>query len=153
MNGFLYRIRLFKRYARIIFWQPPSVPVKVLDNDKTVDYILENKSSVVRFGEGEVQLLCGHNLDFQDFNYELAERMERIIKTPSSNEFLVCIPDVFNGMGNYRIPVQLWWKQHLRQYQEFYKELITNELYGSAFISRPYIDWKKKEIRGGTLKS
>lgn len=142
------RFRLLWRYLITVLSPKVRLPIKVLSNDETVDFILRNQSSASRFGEGEVQLMRGGNLDFQVFDPQLADRMKEILTVPSSEKFVVCIPDVFHSLRRYRFPVRLWWEQHLQKYRKFYQEIFISDWYGSAFISRPYMDWKKKEIGG-----
>lgn len=149
MSAITYRFRLFWRYLKVALSSKVKLTINVMGNEETVDYILKNNSSVVRFGEGEVQLMCGGNLDFQAFDQKLANRMKEILTIPSSEKFIVCVPDVFQNVHRFRFPVQCWWQQHLQKYQQFYQNTCTSDWYGSAFISRPYMDWKKKEIRGG----
>lgn len=142
------RFRLLWRYLITVLSPKVRLPIKVLSNDETVDFILRNQSSASRFGEGEVQLMSGGNLDFQVFDPQLADRMKEILTVPSSEKFVVCIPDVFHSLRRYRFPVRLWWEQHLQKYRKFYQEIFISDWYGSAFISRPYIGWKKKEMVG-----
>lgn len=150
MSNTLRRIRLANKYLKTMFQQMPTFQLKVKNNQETMDYILSNNSSVVRFGDGEVLLMCGRSIDYQDYNKELAEKLRMIIDIPSSEKLVVCIPDVFHDLDRFRLPVHIWWKDHLINYKLFYYSLGIKSWYGSAFISRPYIDWKKtKQIMSG----
>ncbi len=140
------RFRIYGRYLLTVLSPKIKLPVNVLTNEETVDYILKNSSSVVRFGEGEVQLMNGGNLDFQIYDPILAEKMLKVLSVQSTEQFVVCVPDVFHDLGRFRLPVRLWWKQHLQRYQQFYREKYTSGWYGSAFISRPYMDWKRGTV-------
>lgn len=144
MSRFTLRVRLFGRYLVTALSPKTRFSIRVLSKEETLDYILKNQSSVVRFGDGEVQLMNGGSLDFQVFDQKLADRMLEIIAIPSSEQLLVCIPDVFHELRRFRLPVILWWEHHLKQYQQFYQDKFTSEWYGNAFISRPYIDWRNK---------
>ena len=59
MSNLSKRIRLAKKYLKTMFQQMPTFQLKVKNNQETLDYILSNNSSVVRFGDGEVLLMCG----------------------------------------------------------------------------------------------
>ena len=73
--------------------------------------------------------------------------MKAIIDAGSTNKVLVFLPDVFTDLGRYRLPVQLWWREHLIAYRDFYSGISSENLYGSTFISRPYMDVKKSNAR------
>ena len=150
MSNTLRRIRLANKYLKTMFQQMPTFQLKVKNNQETMDYILSNNSSVVRFGDGEVLLMCGRSIDYQEYSKELAEKLRMIIDTPSSEKLVVCIPDVFHDLDRFRLPVHIWWKDHLINYKLFYYSLGIESWYGSTFISRPYIDWKKtKQVMSG----
>ena len=56
MSNLSKRLRLAKKYLKTMFQQMPTFQLKVKNNQETLDYILSNNSSVVRFGDGEVLL-------------------------------------------------------------------------------------------------
>lgn len=153
MSNLKLRVRLFCRYFVTALSPKVKFSINVISKEDTLAYIIQNQSSVVRFGDGEVQLMCGGGLDFQVYDQALADRLTEILSVPSSERFVVCVPDVFHSLGRYRLPVILWWEYHLKKYQKFYRNKFTSDWYGSAFISRPYIDWTKKERNGQYFKS
>ena len=57
--------------------QLDSIQVKGID--ETLDYIIENKSSLVRFGDGEINMLAGHSIPYQDYDEELVSTMRDIL--------------------------------------------------------------------------
>lgn len=59
---------------------------------------------------------------------------------------IICIPDIFNGLQKYTKTSKLFWTINLRKRNSLYNQLKdVREVYGNAFISRPYIDMKKKD--------
>ena len=56
MSNLSKSIRLAKKYLKTMLQQMPTFQLKVKNNQETLDYILSNNSSVVRFGDGEVLL-------------------------------------------------------------------------------------------------
>ena len=140
------RLRIYWRYLLTMLSPKVKLPINVMNNEETVDFILKNNSSVVRFGEGEVQLMNGGNLDFQAYDPILSEKMQKVLSVQSTEQFLVCVPDVFHALNRFRFSVRLWWEQHLQRYKQFYREKYASDWYGSAFISRPYMDWKRGTV-------
>lgn len=117
---------------------------KVLDIQQSLDYILEYDSSVIRYGDGEMDIMMGHGIPYQDYDEKLAAQLRSIIQLESSPELLICLSDVFEGLERYNIEAVNFWKIHLEQYKDAYHRLCTAPFYGSTFISRPYMDLKDK---------
>ena len=124
-------------------------PVKVMDMQETLGYIQNNRISVARFGDGEVDLMTGHSIPYQDYDQELAGRLREIITMPDNEKLLVCLPDVFERQERYTAGCNSFWTGHLERYKDFYKEILSGEkCYGSTFLSRPYMDLVDKTPAG-----
>ena len=119
-------------------------PIQVKGIDETLDYIIENKSSLVRFGDGEINMLAGHSIPYQDYDEELVSTMRDIIGQESRKELVVCLPDAFTDRFRFTYWAIPFWKDHMDHYMDFYRELCSNSWYGSTFVSRPYIDFEDK---------
>lgn len=67
--------------ANTLYYIPNSSIIRpnVLDEKQTVDYLIKAKQSLVRFGDGEIQIISGKNIPFQDYNEKLATRMREIL--------------------------------------------------------------------------
>ena len=118
--------------------------IKVKGIDETLDYIIENKSSLVRFGDGEINMLAGHSIPYQDYDEELVSIMRDIIGQESREELVVCLPDAFTDRFRFTYWAIPFWKDHMDHYMDFYRGLCSNSWYGSTFVSRPYIDFEDK---------
>lgn len=118
--------------------------IKVLDIDNTLNYILKHKSSVARFGDGEMDIISGHSIPYQDYDENLAGRLSQIMAKDSQPNFVVCLSDVFENLDRYNDNCNYFWKGHLERFMPKYKALCKASWYGSTFISRPYIDLKDK---------
>ena len=118
--------------------------IQVKGIDETLDYIIENQSSLVRFGDGEINMLAGHSIPYQDYDEELVSIMRDIIGQESREELVVCLPDAFTDRFRFTSWAIPFWKDHMDHYMDFYRELCSNSWYGSTFVSRPYIDFEDK---------
>lgn len=120
--------------------------IQVMDNDTTLTHVLRDHLSVIRFGDGEFNVIAGHNIPYQKYEGELAHEMEMIIMNGSSDSIMVCLPDVFTKMGRYNRQCRIFY------YESFFyqnRRLLNriqsaHRVYGSTFLSRPYIDMKDK---------
>lgn len=119
-------------------------PIQVKGIDETLDYIIENKSSLVRFGDGEINMLAGHSIPYQDYDEELVSTMRDIIGQKSRKELVLCLPDAFTDRFRFTYWAIPFWKDHMDHYMDFYRELCSDSWYGSTFVSRPYIDFEDK---------
>lgn len=110
----------------------------------SIDYIKQHQASVVRFGDGEIDLIMGRSIPYQSYDKDLALELLEILETPSSPKLMVCMPDVFEHLERYNSNAQHFWENHFEQFADFYKEHCHSSWYGSTFLSRPYIDWVDK---------
>ncbi|MFM0682279.1 SP_1767 family glycosyltransferase [Streptococcus suis] len=114
--------------------------IRVLPILESLEFIQENNASVVRFGDGEIDLILGHSIPYQAYDKELAGALKAILQMPSNEQLLVCLPDVFQNLERYNSNARYFWSKHFGQYHAFYEEECQSEWYGSTFLSRPYID-------------
>jgi len=124
--------------------EPEERQISVLSIDQSLDYLLEKGASVVRFGDGEMNLIEGRSIPYQEYNSVLSTRLREIMAMESSERLMVCLSDVFTGLERYSIDAQNFWKAHLQHHLTDYLEICQASWYGSSFISRPYIDLEDK---------
>ena len=130
--------------------EPEERQISVLSIDQSLDYLLEKGASVVRFGDGEMDLIAGRSIVYQDFDPELSARLREIMSMESDEHLMICLPDVFTGLERYSIDAQNFWSlNHLPHFLEKYKNICRASWYGSTFISRPYIDLEDKTPSAG----
>ena len=117
---------------------------KVLNIDETIDYIIKNKSSVSRFGDGELKLMTEKSIFFQTYSKELDIRLKQVIRNEEKN-LIVCIPDIFGELSIYVEETFNHWKLHIAKTRNtWYGLMDKNSIYGNAFISRCYYGFKDK---------
>lgn len=129
--------------------EPEERQISVLSIDQSLDYLLEKAASVVRFGDGEMDLIAGRSIPYQDFDPELSVRLREMMSMKSDEHMMICLPDVFKGLECYSIDAQNFWKAHLQHHLADYLEICRAPWYGSTFISRPYIDLEDKTPSAG----
>lgn len=61
---------------------------KILNIPQTLDKLLHSRNSIARYGDGEMEIMNGGKIPFQDYDEELANRLKSIIKTSYSNVML-----------------------------------------------------------------
>ena len=120
----------------------PAIIVK--DIDQTLDYIIENQSSIIRFGDGEMDLMLGKSIPYQVYDENLASQLKEIISFQSDEKLVIGLPNVFADRSNFTPAAEAFWKVHLEHHLKDYVELARADWYGTTFVSRPYIDYVDK---------
>lgn len=120
----------------------PAIMVK--DIDQTLDYIMENQSSIIRFGDGEMDVMLGKSIPYQVYDENLASQLKEIISLQSDEKLVIGLPNVFADRSNFTPAAEAFWKGHLEHHLKDYVELARADWYGTTFVSRPYIDYVDK---------
>lgn len=125
---------------------------KVLSLEETINAIIKEELSVIRFGDGEMSLMENEDLGFQDKDCELAVKLKKVLQTDIKG-LLICIPgfwgklDMFVGIS-FRFILH-----HLFRFGHIWRSLLSYEqIYGDAYITRPYLGYKDKTNSGNIFK-
>lgn len=118
--------------------------IHVMSIDETIDELLKTEKSLVRFGDGEIIMINGKNLELQKSVRELSDRLAEILQY-RDEKLLVCIPDIFEHIYLYRKSGQQFWKDHLLFFRKVYKKYCrVDAVYGNAYVSRCYYNYEDK---------
>ncbi len=123
--------------------------LKVYDSINTLDLIVQKNLSIGRFGDGELELMTGQDLNFQKSDIVLVNKLKEL---KTSKNFLVCIPNIFDKAFN-KINIidsefKFWRNNKLKYYYLWKKYFNRNKCLGDAFISRFYLRYKDKSKVG-----
>lgn len=117
---------------------------QVMGIEETLHYIIKEKCSVARYGDGEMKFISGEKTSFQQFDISLQLRLSEILKG-GNQKLLICIPGVFGALDIYADEYKAYWKQYLlRNRSDWYNHIDENYIYGEAFISRCYLTYKDR---------
>lgn len=121
---------------------------RVMSVEESISRACIEGLSVTRFGDGELNLMCGENLNFQKYDADLARKLGQAI-TSANPKVLVCIPDCFTRESRKNLCSidQRFWQVHMMKNRyRWIKRLKRGRLYGNALLSRIYsINWDKAE--------
>lgn len=122
--------------------QKSGPDLQVLSIEDTIQKVKTNEMSMVRFGDGEIQLIRGRDLSFQKCDPTLRQGIIDAL-TATQEKLMVTIPDIFDGLDQYIAPSQEFWKDHLLIYRKIYRKYCDpNRVYGNTSISRLYLTFK-----------
>lgn len=128
---------------------------KMMSRGETLDYVLKNKCSIVRFGDGEIKGAAGDDMGFQTNSEDLNRRMRDSMTDISDPNVLVCFPDfLVNSLQKEKIFDNTFWRyRHFYEYRKLWEQLTDHSyLYGSASFSRPYFAFKDTSEAGAHFK-
>lgn len=110
------------------------------DYSTTIAGIVEQEKSLVRFGDGELDLMAGRSRHkFQHYDEKLAKRLQEIIQS-DEEQLMVAVADNYGSLEKYNEDG----KQGIRSYMtkevrlEHRKWLDLTRTYHNTYITRPY---------------
>jgi glycosyltransferase family protein len=162
MNSLIKRIQSKLKYGFTVEWynfwwivllrKHKFIP-KIASIDETLDYVIANRCSVSRFGDGEV-LLTNPNkeIGFQVGDPKLAERLKEVLNSQSEGH-IVCLSDTFRDLNRYTHSATRFWRTHFFLYENLWIDNLHPERqYYNTFITRPYMDFADKSKSMGWFK-
>lgn len=150
------KIRECVLYFRYRSFLQKGFPYQIMSDDETLDYIIKNKCSISRFGDGELNMVFKYfdkslriSKCFQNYDDALAKRLYDILKVENTGKkHLVCLPHLFRpeGMAERNNDAQFFWKRFLCRHMNRLPQFLSESyLYGDATISRFYLSKIRKE--------
>lgn len=124
----------------------------IMSAEKTIRYIIRNRCSIARFGDGEFYLMLNEKgIGFQEKSPELAKKLDSVLLNHEKN-LLICIPGSFNRVRNRTAESKAYWLNW--GLTDRHQEIIVRHLwqacgkdyrFGDAQITRPYIAVRNKQ--------
>ena len=146
-----YQVELYNLLSLVSAKKQKIVPT-VRSIEETIQEIIINHSSVSRFGDGEMLLIGGKSIRFQEQSEILSKRLAEVIRSQHENH-LVCISDSFEGLERYTRRARRFWRTHFYLFGHLWDTyLISGRSYYNTFITRPYMDFKLKTKSGSWFK-
>ena len=143
-----------KPFINKIYYNLLMPNVEVMSILSTINLIKKRHLNVIRFGDGEFEIISGGHISYQENNVDLAKELESILLMPDDKKALICVPGVFNGMVDYTDKSKKYWLDCLRLRRKLIKKIHkTNYVYGNSMISRPYMDFNDKENVGEIFRN
>lgn len=158
MNVFLkvwYRLGFDRKYGRIAssIEKKTSKKLNIMNADNTVKYIIDNKCSVARFGDGEFHIASeGCSIGFQKADKQLQKELCGVLHKASDN-LLICLPSPLNSCEYMTAEAQQVWDNDLKYNRyAWYKLIDKSKMYGDTQFTRPYIDYADRSLSAGRFE-
>lgn len=139
--------------CRFTFAKKKLSNIKVKTIEETIDNIVNNNTSISRFGDGELMWIFGENNDsFEKNSDQISKNLSKVLQQQIPNH-LIGLPDAFRQQKNFTRKSKRIWKTILSKYTwKIIPLLDSNRQYYNANISRMYIDYKDKKRSGMLFK-
>lgn len=132
-------------------WRILRNHIRVASIDETLDELIHTDKSIVRYGDGEIVLLCGRSIPLQKPTPELSERLKQILHYDNDN-LIVTLPGIFDDLSSYCSRSKRFWKKHLLSFRKVYEKNCNPERkYYNTSVSRMYYNFKDKSNCGKWL--
>ena len=119
---------------------------KIRSFDKAIDNIVCKKNSLVRFGDGEFELMLGRfRSRFQEVDSLLKDRLLEVIQSDQPN-ILIAIANNYGNLDEYTEYAASGIRSYLspKVRKEHLSLIDLNREYYDAYLSRPYIMFRDK---------
>lgn len=120
---------------------------EILSAEETLQRILDNRLSVCRYGDGELNIIRGAGNGFCSPDSALGERLEEILSYPHEKEdnILICIPGVIHSLARDTTDSRYFWHLHFSKTIKDWIRYCHRPFYGDALISRFYINYLDRD--------
>lgn len=114
--------------------------IDIRNSDETLDFILNNRVSVSRFGDGEIDVICGGGNGMQQPDSSLANRLSEVLSSTRKGH-IVCIPYSWKCKRGIKTSNRLFWTHYVAQHYSVLCEMLNfNYKYYNASFTRFYMD-------------
>lgn len=136
-----------KLIIKFIRWSILKKNIQIFSTEETFVNIIDNNLSIARFGDGEINLMNGKNLVFQESSDDLSDRLKGVLRDiDNNNRCLVCIPYSLRKTSHLTMKSKRFWTIYFSQnFHRIYPFLLCDYRYGDSQISRIYINRKEKK--------
>lgn len=124
---------------------------QILDNWATLDYLLEHKCSLSRYGDGEFTVMFGGGNGFQVPDEKLQRRLLEVIKAQDAPNFMVAIPHPMKSYKGLTNPHAFWPEYTSRNIAMLRTLVDKNRLYLNTQVTRFYMEREDKSHCGEHL--
>jgi hypothetical protein len=106
---------------------------------ETKENVINSKKSIIRFGDGEFNIIGGKNVHYQVHSIELENELNQIIQqyinNPSNVDYIVCMPRDFFKVHGFRIMHKRLYISSWAYSRYIFKNKYDREIsYGDAFM-------------------
>lgn len=116
--------------------------INILDSFESIQYIINHRCSVSRFGDGEFDLIRGGCEGYQKADVKLAESLKKVLKATDAPNHIVGVPYFLKNVDGTIKSTREFWGDLVKEYgSKWVKYLKEDQLYIDTQISRFYVEY------------
>lgn len=147
---YIYKcLKKMPQYIRILIadYGEKYPDVKFMSDEETVEKIVSQGMSLSRFGDGEFMWMSGLELDsYQKYSEQFSRDLKEVFQSDVPN-LLIGIPRGLFDSKECNLYAKMHWKIVKHDFwRRLGKHINLEKTYCNASITRPYIDYKRREL-------
>lgn len=116
--------------------------LRILDSFESIQYIIEHRCSVSRYGDGELAMMCGKDIGFQKADIRLRERLKQVLYAHDVPNHVIGLPCHLQNVKGTVTSTRTFWGEFVCKYGNCFSPFIRNDcVYIDTQISRFYIGY------------
>ncbi len=116
--------------------------LKILDSFESIQYIIDHRCSVSRYGDGELGLLLGQGIGFQNADKNLGERLIHVLQANDAPNHIVGVPYYLKNVDGTVGVTRTFWGDFVCKYGKLLRPYLSEKrTYVDTQISRFYIEY------------
>lgn len=134
-GGLINKLKIYYKTIYCFIETFNGSKAKILTDRETVEYIIKNEKSIIRFGDGEFNLLNEIDISYQKASKKLKKELEDIVNNYDKNSnYILCMPKFFMNSSGFKILKRNWISSWSFSRYCFMKNFDQNQIYGDAFL-------------------
>lgn len=136
-RGLINKIKIYLRILKCYLSTFGGIKAKIYNDDETIAISNKYNKSIIRFGDGEFNIILGENIEYQRYSEKLSQNLLTIIKEYDCNKsnYILCIPKFFFQSTGIKLMKKRAWISSWSFSRYFFKKNCDlNKEYGDAFI-------------------
>lgn len=135
------RTRVVYFYNRLLKY---FINFKILNNDESIKIITNSSKSLARYGDGEMLIINGGYINFQEYNENLAIRLKEILLS-DDEDIMIGVPIAIKSTKGYNKIAKEFWKQNMDTGRMHWKKYCKKKkIYCNTNMTRLFRDYEDK---------
>ena len=115
--------------------------------DQTIETLINTEKSLVRFGDGEFELLEGKSISFQESSQEISLRMKEVLSSKDDN-IMIAIPKIiYEEKNNIPFHEKSFWNMNGIKYRKIiFDHCDFNRIYYNAQVTLAFSSYLRYDL-------
>lgn len=125
-------IRRYRWYVADLLARRPFQNLKIMDSFESIQYIIDHRCSISRYGDGELSFFWGVKEGYQEVNDKLVSSLKHVLQATDAPNHIVGIPYYLKNVDGTVKLTRTFWGDFIRKFGKSLRPLLS--------VDRTYID-------------